>query len=339
MTEQPEQGQPVLELADLTVGFGHGGATEVVHGVALRIDAGEMVGMVGESGSGKTMTAMAAAALLPSGATSSTSTWRFEGRDLRTADQGALADALGGRLAVVFQDPMSSLNPARRIGAQMGDVVRVHGGRTRAEALADAVDRLRRVRIAHPEQRVRDHPHRFSGGMRQRAMIAMGLMSTPRLLVADEPTTALDVTVQADVMDLITELNRNEGTAVLLVSHNISLIAEVCHRVVVMYAGRIVERLDVADLQRALHPYTRALIGSVPTLDGPRDEPLPTIPGSPPDPSDLPAGCAFADRCPLVEEQCRTEVPHLVALDGGDDDRQPAVACHVAIRKTTGAAT
>ena len=178
-------------------------------------------------------------------------------------------------------------------------------------------------------------------------MIAMGLMSTPRLLVADEPTTALDVTVQADVMDLITELNRTEGTAVLLVSHNISLIAEVCHRVVVMYAGRIVERLDVEDLQRARHPYTRALIGSVPSLDGPRDEPLVTIAGSPPDPADLPAGCAFADRCPLVEARCRTEVPALVPLDAagdgpedaGRDGRVPAVACHVAIRELAEHAT
>jgi oligopeptide/dipeptide ABC transporter ATP-binding protein len=317
----------VLEVRDLRVSFGpHGREVEVVHGVDLCIAEGEIVGMVGESGSGKSVTAMAASALLPGSAHVSSSVWRFEGTDLAGAPRGRVADALGGKLAVVFQDPMSSLNPARRVGAQMTDVVRVHGGRSRREALADAVDRLRKVRIASPEQRVHDHPHRFSGGMRQRAMIAMGLMTTPSLLVADEPTTALDVTVQAEIMELIAELNRTMGTAVLLVSHNIALIAEVCARVLVMYAGRIVEELPAAELTTsARHPYTRALMDAVPRFDTSRSEPLATIPGQPPDPAEPTTGCPFAPRCPWVEDRCRVIDPPLVRIADG------SVACHVAV--------
>lgn len=319
--------EPVLEVRDLRVSFGSGShAVEVVHGIDLSIAPGEIVGVVGESGSGKSVTVMAASALLPGGAHMEASSWRFEGTDLAGADRRTLAKALGGRLAVVFQDPMSSLNPTRRVGAQMADVVRVHGGRSGREALADAVDRLGRVRIASPERRVHDHPHRFSGGMRQRTMIAMGLMATPSLLVADEPTTALDVTVQADIMDLIREMNETTGTAVLLVSHNIALIAEMCSRVLVMYAGRVVEELQASELtESARHPYTRALMGAVPRFDTARSEPLVTIPGTAPDPADPVVGCPFAPRCPLVEDRCRTEAPELVALEGG------SVACHVAV--------
>ena len=319
--------EPVLEVRDLRVAFGPPGReVEVVHGVDLCIDAGEIVGMVGESGSGKSVTATAASALLPGAARMSTAAWRFEGTDLASADRRQLGDALGGKLAVVFQDPMSSLNPARRVGAQMSDVVRVHGGRSRREALADAVDRLRRVRIASPERRVHEHPHQFSGGMRQRAMIAMGLMATPSLLVADEPTTALDVTVQAEIMELIRELNETMGTAVLLVSHNIALIAEVCSRVLVMYAGRIVEELPASELTSAArHPYTRALMDAVPRFDTSRSEPLATIPGAPPDPAEPVAGCPFAPRCPWVEDRCRVVEPQLVRIGSG------SVACHVAV--------
>ncbi len=325
---------PVLEVRDLRVSFGaRGHPVEVVHGVDLCVEAGEIVGVVGESGSGKTVTVLAASALLPGGAHMDVSTWRFAGTDLVGADRRTVARALGGRLAVVFQDPMASLNPTRRVGAQMSDVVRVHGGRSKREAIADAIERLGRVRIASPERRVHDHPHRFSGGMRQRAMIAMGLMTTPSLLVADEPTTALDVTVQADIMDLVREVNEATGTAVLLVSHNIALIAEMCTRVLVMYAGRVVEELPASDLaESALHPYTRALMGAVPRFDSPRDEPLVSIPGTAPDPAEPVVGCPFAPRCPLVEDRCRTDAPQLVQIGGG------AVACHVAVDLHTAAA-
>lgn len=306
--------EPVLELVDLQVSFGSGKhKVTVVHDVSLRIEKGEIVGVVGESGSGKTLTAMAATDLLPSGGHREAKVWSFEGTELLQARRAQRAAAFGGRLGVVFQDPMSSLNPARRIGNQLGDTARFWGHRSRSDARRDAVERLRRVRIAAPESRVDDYPHEYSGGMRQRAMIAMGLMSTPSLIVADEPTTALDVTVQADVMQLLVELNATEGTAVLLVSHNIALIAEVCHRVLVMYAGRIVEEVAAKDLATsARHPYTRALIGSVPTLDANPDERLTAIGGTPPDPGNLPVGCAFADRCPLVVDHCRIQRPPLV---------------------------
>lgn len=303
-----------LEIRGLQVSFGTGkNRTTVVHGVSLRVEQGEIVGVVGESGSGKTLTAMAATDLLPAGANRDASVWTFGGIDLLTAPRSARAAAFGGKIGVVFQDPMSSLNPARRVGAQLADTARQWGRRSRSEARADAIDRLRRVRIAAPERRVDDHPHEFSGGMRQRTMIAMGLMTTPTLIVADEPTTALDVTVQADVMALIAELNQQEGTAVLLVSHNIALVSEVCHRVVVMYAGKIVEELKADHLaEHARHPYTQALIGSVPTLEADLSRPLTAIDGVPPDPGDLPAGCAFAARCPLVTDRCLVETPVLV---------------------------
>jgi len=314
--------EAALEIRDLEVSFGSGKhRTTIVHGVSLRVEPGEIVGVVGESGSGKTLTAMAATDLLPAGATRDASVWTFGGVDLLAAPRSARAAAFGGRIGVVFQDPMSSLNPARRVGAQLADTARQWGRRSRSEARDDAIDRLRRVRIAAPERRVDDHPHQFSGGMRQRTMIAMGLMTTPTLIVADEPTTALDVTVQADVVALIDELNQQEGTAVLLVSHNIALVSEVCHRVVVMYAGKIVEELAADRLaEHARHPYTRALIGSVPTLEADLSQPLTAIDGVPPDPGRLPDGCAFAARCPLVTEQCLVETPVLV--DG--------VACWVA---------
>lgn len=305
---------PVLDIKDLKVSFGRGRRrSTVVHGVDLTVARGEIVGIVGESGSGKTLTAMAACDLLPVGAEREAKTWSFEGVDLINTTPKRRAPILGGRVGVVFQDPMSSLNPARRIGTQLGDSARFWSDRSRSEAREDAVTQLARVRIAAPETRVDDYPHEFSGGMRQRAMIAMGLMTTPSLIVADEPTTALDVTVQADIMALLEELNRSEGTAVLLVSHNIALISEICHRVLVMYAGRIVEEVTAADLADASrHPYTRALLGAIPTLEADPNERLTAIPGSPPDPAALPAGCAFADRCPLVTEHCRLERPPLV---------------------------
>lgn len=311
--------EPVLELSNLEVSFGRGlRAASVVRGVSLRIEPGEIVGIVGESGSGKTLTAMAAADLLPVGAEMTADRWTFEGHDLAASARSERGPILGGRLAVVFQDPMSSLNPARTVGAQMGDVVRVHHGQSKRAARTTAIDRLRQVRVTAPERRVDEYPHEFSGGMRQRAMIAMGLMTPPALLIADEPTTALDVTVQADVMAVIAELNREHGTAVILVSHNIALIAEVATRVLVMYAGRIVEEVAADSLAtRSRHQYTRALIGSVPRLDAPRDQPLVTIGGAPPDPTTRAEGCSFAPRCAAATSECRSVRPEFVESDAG----------------------
>jgi oligopeptide/dipeptide ABC transporter ATP-binding protein len=215
---------------------------------------------------------------------------------------------------MVFQDPMTSLNPTRRIGGQLAEVAREHEGLSRADALARAVDRLRSVRVPAAERRARQYPHEFSGGMRQRAMIGMGLMGRPALIVADEPTTALDVTVQQQVLALLQSIRADGDVALLLISHDVAVVAQVCDRVLVMYAGRVVEELAARDLRtRARHPYTRALIAAVPDMHTDLERPLPVIPGRPVDPAHVPAGCAYAARCPLATEQCVEADPPLVA--------------------------
>ena len=225
---------------------------------------------------------------------------------------------------MVFQDPTNSLNPAIRVGRQLAELRQVHYGAGRRDSFAAAVARLEDVQIPGADVRARQYPHEFSGGMRQRAMIASGLMGTPRLLVADEPTTALDVTVQAHVLRLLERVNEETGTAVLLISHDISVVLSFCSRVLVMYAGRIVEDIPTADLlTRAAHPYTRALIAAVPDIDTMTSSPLATIPGSPPNLDDLPSGCSFAARCPWADDICRTDDPAL-----GPVNPTHLVACH-----------
>jgi oligopeptide/dipeptide ABC transporter ATP-binding protein len=215
---------------------------------------------------------------------------------------------------MVFQDPMTSFNPTKRIGTQLAEGAREHQGLTRRSAMARAIDRLHAVRIPEAERRARQYPHEFSGGMRQRAMIGMGLMGTPALIVADEPTTALDVTVQRQVLQLLEQIRTENEVAILLISHDITVVAQVCDRVLVMYAGRIVEDLPASELTTgARHPYTRALLAAVPDLDTPLDEPLAVIPGRPVDPAHFPAGCAFAARCEFAEARCRDEDPVLVS--------------------------
>jgi len=305
----------VLDVEDLTVAF-PGGSTPVA-GVSLRIHRGEMVGVVGESGSGKSLTALAVAGLLPPQATMSARRAEFLGHDVRALDDRERRSLLGTSLAMVFQDPMSSLNPALRVGRQVAEVAEVHLGASRATAAGDAVAKLAEVRIAAPALRAQQHPHQFSGGMRQRVMIAMGLVAQPRLLVADEPTTALDVTVQRQVLALLRRVRDEHGAAVLLISHDVGVIAELCERVVVMYAGRVVEEGPVADvLARPAHPYTRALVESVPDMTTPRTRPLVTITGRPPDPSARPDGCPFAPRCPRAQARCTQEDPPLMAMPG-----------------------
>jgi oligopeptide/dipeptide ABC transporter ATP-binding protein len=216
---------------------------------------------------------------------------------------------------MVFQDPMTSFNPTKRIGVQLAEGAREHQGMTRRQAMTRAVDRLRAVRIPNPERRAHQYPHEFSGGMRQRAMIGMGLMGSPALIVADEPTTALDVTVQRQVLQLLEQIRTENEVAVLLISHDITVVGQVCDRVLVMYAGRIVEDLPASELTTgARHPYTRALLAAVPDLETPLDEPLAVIPGRPVDPAHFPPGCAFADRCEFAEARCRSEDPALVSL-------------------------
>jgi oligopeptide/dipeptide ABC transporter ATP-binding protein len=282
----------------------------VVDGANLDIGPGEVVGIVGESGSGKTMTALAIAGLVPHPGRVEAGELVFDGQDLQRGSPRELRRLLGTKMAIVFQDPMSSLNPVRRIGAQMIEGVRIHSGLRKPAARRLAVERLRDVHMSAAERRLRQYPHEFSGGMRQRAMIATGLMGDPDLIIADEPTTALDVTIQAQILELLRELNRKRGTAVMLISHDLGVISQLCHRVLVMYAGRIVEQGTMDELRSApAHPYTAALLDAVPDLDVDVEQPLRTIPGAPPDPRAMPPGCRFAPRCPLAFSRCAEQPP------------------------------
>ena len=313
---QPAGGEAdvVLAVEDLQVTFpGAGGGSLPVEGVSLVVREREIVGVVGESGSGKSLMALAVAGLLPPQAQLAAGKVEFLGHDIRTMDDRTRRSLLGTSLAMVFQDPMSSLNPALRVGRQLAEVAEVHRGASRSQASADAVARLAEVQIAAPARRATQYPHEFSGGMRQRAMIAMGLVATPRLLIADEPTTALDVTVQRQVLALLRRVRDDHGAAILLISHDLAVVAELCERVVVMYAGTVVEEGTVRDvLARPAHPYTRALLDSVPDMDTAREQPLRTIPGRPPDPASKPAGCPFAPRCPRAQDTCAEQRPVLV---------------------------
>ena len=308
----------VLDVRDLRVSFpGPVGPVRCVRGVTFSVRHGEALGLVGESGSGKSLTALAVAQLIEEPGRVEASRLEFRGADLRGGAR-AHRHLLGTSMAMVFQDPMSSFNPTRRIGGQLAEVARHHQGMTRSEALARAVDRLRAVRVPEPERRASQYPHEFSGGMRQRAMIGMGIMGNPSLIIADEPTTALDVTVQQQVLDLLQAIRDEDDVALVLISHDVTVVREVCDRVLVMYAGRIVEDLPAAQLRGgARHPYTRALVAAVPDMETDLDQPLAVVPGRPVDPADVPTGCAFAARCPLADDHCRTVDPPLeTAADG-----------------------
>lgn len=297
----------ILTVEDLRIRFPAG---EAVRGVSLALGRGEIVGLVGESGSGKTLTAMALAGLTTWPARETAARFELLGHDLRQMPAAARDRLMGTGLGVVFQDPASALNPALSIGAQLTEAPRHHLRLTRAEARKRAVQTLKSVRIPAPEARLAQYPHEFSGGMRQRAMIAMALAMQPKLIIADEPTTALDVTVQAQILHLLQQANRAEGAAVLLISHDLGVVAQLCDRVAVMYAGRIVETGPAAQIvSDPRHPYTRALIAAIPDLDSPRDAPLGAIPGAPPALGAFPPGCAFAPRCPLATDRCRAEAP------------------------------
>lgn len=320
-----EQGRPtipddeVLALGDLVVRVpGTDGLHDAVRGISFSIARGEAVGIVGESGSGKSLTALAVTRLLEPPLEVTAGRLRFLGADL-TADLDARTSRLlGTKLGVVFQDPASSLNPTMRIGTQLAEATKKHQGLSRRDGLARVVERLRSVHVPAAERRVHDYPHQFSGGMRQRAMIAMAMMGGPALIVADEPTTALDVTVQKRVLLLLDEQRRSHGVALLLISHDIAVVSQVCDRVLVMYGGKIVEELPTSSLRAyARHPYTRLLIASIPDMDTPRDTPLATISGRPVDPSAFSPGCSFAARCPLADDRCRRDEPVLVSLDSG----------------------
>jgi peptide/nickel transport system permease protein len=314
----------VLDVRDLEVSFpGDRGPIRPVRGLTFAVRRGEAVGLVGESGSGKSLTALAVSCLVDASGRVDAARLELLGTDLRARDTPRRRRMLGTALAMVFQDPMTSFNPTRRIGRQLAEVATHHQGMSRRDAMARAVDRLASVRIPAAGRRARQYPHEFSGGMRQRAMIGMGLMGTPALIIADEPTTALDVTVQQQVLDLLAAIREADDVALILISHDVTVVGEVCDRVLVMYAGRIVEDLPASELATgARHPYTRALVAAVPDMDTDLDRPLATIPGRPVDPADVPPGCAYARRCPLADARCRAEDPPLVG-----DGHGRRVAC------------
>ena len=315
--------EDLLRIDGLHVGFGADDNTrQVVRGVDLRIAPGEVVGLVGESGSGKSMTALAIMRLLPAGGRITSGRVLFRGRDLVDQSAAELNQLRGSQIGMIFQDPMTALNPAISIGRQLQDAIRAHQPLGRKAAAARAEELLALVGIPYPKQRLLAYPHELSGGMRQRVMVALAVSCNPSLLIADEPTTALDVTVQAQVMDLLDRIREEFGIAVLFISHNLELVAEICTRVTVMYAGRVVETGDVRGLFAApRHPYTRQLLRCIPRLDGSRGA-MPTIPGLPPRIGELPPGCPFAPRCDIAVSHCFDQEPP-ISWEG----RQMAV-CH-----------
>lgn len=314
---------PLLEVRDLRVSFfTPRGEVRAVDGVSFTIDEGETFGLVGESGCGKSVTALSLLRLLDGNGRIVGGDIVFAGRTLLALSEEEMRSLRGDQIAMVFQEPMTSLNPVFTVGYQIGEVLEVHRGMSRKQARAEAIELLRLVEIPEPERRVDAYPHQLSGGMRQRVMIAMALACRPRLLIADEPTTALDVTIQAQILDLLAHLQQQFGMAVLFVTHDLGIVAERARRVAVMYAGRIVEEADTATLFRnPLHPYTRGLLRSIPRL-GMRVRRLAVIPGTVPDPLSLPSGCRFRDRCTYAVAGCAEIDPQLQPFG---DSR--AVAC------------
>ena len=303
---------PLLEIQGLTVGFKtDSGMLVAVDGVSFSLAPGETLGLVGESGCGKSATCLAALGLLPPNGRVLAGRVLIDGRDLLTMPEADLDKARGGIAAMIFQDPLTSLNPVHTLGWQIGEALRLHRGLSGAAGVEEAVRLLDRVGITDPRRRLREYPHQLSGGMNQRAMIAMALACKPRLLVADEPTTALDVIIQAQIIDLLTEIQREEGLALLLVTHDLGVVAEMADRVAVMYAGRMIETGPVSELfSRHRHPYTSGLLASLPRIDK-RVERLSPIDGNVPWLGDLPSGCTFRPRCPRARPVCDGIVPSL----------------------------
>ncbi len=316
----------LLAIENLTVEFGDGATSiRAVDEVSLNVAAGEIVALVGESGSGKSVTALSVLRLLPVPPARITSgRLVFDGIDLLTLGAEKIRKVRGRRIGMIFQEPMTSLNPVLSIGRQMTEGMRMHLGLSAKSAWTRAIELMATVGISDAERRLRQYPHHMSGGMRQRIMIAMAVSCEPQLIIADEPTTALDVTIQAQILELLQSLCRRLGVALLIITHNLGIVARYAHRVYVMYAGRIVERGSAARLYaRPSHPYTAGLLNSVPRLDRPRSVHVEPIPGSPPDPSDLASGCAFRPRCHLATAKCAGAPPPLFDVKGGQ-----ASACY-----------
>ena len=314
---------PLLEIDSLRTWFDTlSGTVRAVDGVSFTVQAGQTLGVVGESGCGKSVTALSILRLLPTPPARHLGAIRYRGTNLLDFSEREMRQIRGNRISMIFQEPMTSLNPVLTVGRQIAETVLVHQETNRAEAMQRAVEMLRLVQIPEPERRAREYPHQLSGGMRQRVMIALALACNPELLIADEPTTALDVTIQAQILDLIKRLQKELGMGVMLITHDLGVVAESCDRVVVMYAGRKVEESSVLALfSRPLHPYTRALMASMPAMNSQLKR-LTEIPGMVPSPHELGRGCAFAARCQFAQQRCVDENPPLTSQ--GEDH---VVAC------------
>ncbi|MEM5433775.1 ABC transporter ATP-binding protein [Paraburkholderia diazotrophica] len=317
----------LLEVNDLSVRFSRrdGAPVDAVQRVSFSLDKGRTLGIVGESGSGKSQTVMALLGLLAKNGKVSGEAL-YDGANLLTLNEAALNRIRGDRIGMIFQDPMTSLNPFLTIERQMTETLQLHRKLSRREAKARAIEALERVRIPDAARRIGMYPHEFSGGMRQRVMIAMALLSEPEILIADEPTTALDVTVQAQIIELLRELNRERGTAIILITHDMGVVAGLCDDVMVMYAGQTVEQAPAPQLFAApTHPYTIGLLNALPRLSDEDDQPLQTIAGNPPLPGEASRGCAFAPRCAFAGDACRATRP---ALESIGDEARALRACH-----------
>ena len=311
------QTEKVLDVKNLSIGFSSFGETiNIVEGISFDIKKGETLGVVGESGCGKSLTALAVMRLIKTPPGFLSGEVRLNGRSLLELSAAEMCGVRGSEVSMIFQEPMTSLNPVLTVGDQLMEVFRFHQGMNRAEAKEKAVEMLRMVNIALPEQRIYEYPHQLSGGMRQRVMIAMALSCNPGLLIADEPTTALDVTIQAQILDLMRTLGRELRTSIMLITHDLGVVSEVCSRAIILYCGRIVEEAQTVDLfANPLHPYTQGLLRSLPRR-GQREK-LNVIPGSVPGPKNFPEGCVFHPRCERAMERCRRERPDLIGVAPG----------------------
>ena len=318
MTESAPK--PVLRIRDLVVEFKtEMGVIRALDKISFEVMAGESLGIVGESGCGKSVTALSILKLIPSPAGRiAEGSIELDGIEVVSQPEHEMRKVRGALASMIFQEPMTALNPVFTIGNQMVEVIRVHQKVSKTKAKKQAIEMLRTVNIESPEKRIDQYPHELSGGMRQRVMIAMALSCSPKLLIADEPTTALDVTVQAQVMEEIKRLQQEMNMGLILITHDLGVIAESCSRVLVMYCGKIIEMAETGELYKnPRHPYTRGLLDSIPRVRNEKLKTLPTIKGMVPDLADLPKGCRFADRCPKVEDRCRTEEPPLEDTEGG----------------------
>lgn len=323
-----DQSNDVIAVRNLVTRFRtDDGVVTAIDGVSFSVRKGRTLGIVGESGCGKSVTSLSVMGLLPTGVGEVASgSIQFEGRDLVKLDDRAMQKIRGNRMAMIFQEPMTALNPVLTAGEQIMEVFMIHKKMNRAQAREASVKMMERVRIPDPHRRMDEYPHQMSGGMKQRVMIAMALACEPALIIADEPTTALDVTIQAQILRLMQDLQRETGTAIMFITHDLGVIAEMADDVVVMYAGQVVESASVhAIFDHPMHPYTQGLLRSIPNASMTRDHSLPTITGNVPSLKDLPAGCRFQGRCPYKKDRCVHEAPRLRSIDSGQ-----LVACHFA---------